>query len=306
MTEPKAQPVTAALWMMGAVVSFTTMAVAGRAVAHELDTFEIMAYRSLLGIVLVVVVARLAGTLAQISTGQFGLHLVRNIFHFAGQNLWFYALTLVTLPQLFAFEFSVPIWVALVAPFFLAERLTRARLLAALVGFCGILIVARPGAMGLSPGMIAAALSAIGFTGAAIATKRLTRRQSTTSILFWLTVMQAVLGIAFMSHDGDIAVPSGATIPWIGVIGIAGLFAHFCITSALRLAPAIVVFPMDFVRLPLAAAIGLLLYDEPLDALVFVGAAIILAANFMNIRTEYRQSASARGRARETRTDISV
>ena len=279
-------PIRAGLWMMGAVVSFTLMAVAGREVLHELDTFEVMMYRSLMGICIVLIFSKVAGTFNEINVQQLTLHLTRNITHFIGQNLWFFAVTAITLPQLFAFEFSVPIWVALFAPIFLSEKLTKRRLFAALIGFLGILIVARPDNIGVTPGIIAAALCAICFTGAGIATKLLTRTQSITCILFWLTVMQAILGIICAGYDFDISFPSQSSLPWVILIGLAGLLAHFCITKALQLADAIVVYPMDFVRLPLATGVGVLFYNEPIQLLVFVGAAIILGANFLNILSE--------------------
>lgn len=279
-------PIRAGLWMMGAVVSFTLMAVAGREVLHELDTFEVMMYRSLMGICIVLIFSKVAGTVNEINVQQLTLHLTRNITHFIGQNLWFFAVTAITLPQLFAFEFSVPIWVALFAPIFLSEKLTKRRLFAALIGFLGILIVARPDNIGGTPGIIAAALCAICFTGTGIATKLLTRTQSITCILFWLTVMQAILGIICAGYDFDISFPSQSSLPWVILIGLAGLLAHFCITKALQLADAIVVYPMDFVRLPLATAVGVLFYNEPIQLLVFVGAAIILGANFLNIISE--------------------
>jgi hypothetical protein len=78
--------------MGGAVVSFTSMAVAGREVSVELDTFEILLYRSVLGVVLVVAGARLLGTLGGIRARRMGWHGARNVSHFAGQNLWFYAI----------------------------------------------------------------------------------------------------------------------------------------------------------------------------------------------------------------------
>ena len=279
-------PIRAGLWMMGAVVSFTLMAVAGREVLHELDTFEVMMYRSFLGICIVLFFSKVAGTVSEINTQQLTLHLTRNITHFTGQNLWFFAVTAITLPQLFAFEFSVPIWVALFAPIFLSEKLTKRRLFAALIGFLGILIVARPDNIGVTPGIIAAALCAICFTGTGIATKLLTRTQSITCILFWLTAMQAILGIICAGYDFDISFPSLSSLPWVILIGLAGLVAHFCITRALQLADAIVVYPMDFVRLPLATTVGVLFYNEPIQILVFVGAVIILGANFLNIISE--------------------
>ena len=94
--------------MIGAMISFTLMAISGRALEAKLDTFEIMTYRSLFGIILVLVIARMAGTHTEIRRVRLGLHIVRNLFHFAGQNLWFYAILYIPLSQLFAFEFSTP------------------------------------------------------------------------------------------------------------------------------------------------------------------------------------------------------
>lgn len=85
-------------------------------------------------------------------------------------------------------------------------------------------------------------------------------------------------------YDMDFAVPSAALWPWAVLVGCAGLFAHFCVTSALSIAPASVVSPMDFLRLPTAAVVGLLLYNEALDPFVLIGAAIIFGANYYNIR----------------------
>jgi drug/metabolite transporter (DMT)-like permease len=273
----------ACLWMIGAIGSFTAMAIAGRQVSFALDTFEIMTYRSLLGIVIVCVAVGMTGTWRQINRQQLGLHTVRNVAHFTGQNLWFYALTVIPLAQVFALEFTTPIWVLLLSPLLLHERITRIGMIAALVGFVGVLIVTRPGSAPVSPGLIAAALCAIGFAFSAILTRRLTRTQSITCILFYLTVMQAVFGLICAGYDGDIALPNAATLPWLILIGCAGLFAHFCLTTALSLAPASVVMPIDFARLPAIAIVGALVYAEPLDPFIFLGAALIFGGNYLNI-----------------------
>ncbi len=274
----------AALWMTGAIASFSAMAVAGREVSIELDTFELMAYRSLIGVVLVVSVAGAVGTLGGVRRDRLGLHLLRNVFHFTGQNLWFLAIATIPLAQVFALEFSSPIWVALGAPLILGERLSARGLVAVLVGFVGILIVARPGAAPIGPGQVAAALAAIGFAGSALFTRRLTRTDSITSILFWLTVMQAAMGVGLAAIDGDMTWPSAVIWPWLAVIGVAGLSAHLCLTTALSQAPASLVMPMDFLRLPAIALIGMALYAEPLDLWTFVGAATIFAGNWINLR----------------------
>ncbi|WP_299419855.1 DMT family transporter [uncultured Shimia sp.] len=278
----------AAVWMSGAIVSFTSMAIAGRAVSLELDTFEIMMYRSLVGIVLVVGVAGAAGTLGQVNRNNIGLHFVRNLSHFAGQNLWFYAITVIPLAQVFALEFTSPIWAILLSPLILGEKLRPIGLLAALIGFLGILLVARPNPQTLDFGQVAAAGAAVGFALSALFTRKLTRSQSITCILFYLTVMQAALGILFAGFDGDIAVPSVANLPWIVLIAGAGLIAHYCLTTALRLAPASVVMPIDFIRLPLIAVVGMTLYAEQIDLWVLVGAAVIFAGNYLNILSQLR------------------
>jgi len=279
---------TAALWMIGAIASFSTMAVAGREVAVELDTFEIMMYRSLFGVVIVAGIGALAGTLHQINTQNMGLHAMRNLAHFTGQNLWFYAVTVIPLAQVFALEFTSPLWVIVLSPLILGERLTPMRAFAAIMGFIGILIVARPDIAGINSGVITAASSAIFFALTMMFTKRLTRSQSITCILFYLTTMQLVFGVVMAGYDGDIAVPTATALPFVLLIGAAGLLAHFCITNALALAPATVVVPIDFIRLPAIAIIGMLLYGEALDIWVFAGAAIIFTGNYLNIWSETR------------------
>ena len=285
-------PIRATIFMIGAMISFTLMAISGRALEAKLDTFEIMTYRSLFGIVLVLVIARMAGTHTEIRRVRLGLHIVRNLFHFAGQNFWFYAILYIPLSQLFAFEFSTPLWVAILAPFVLKEQLTASRIMAASLGFFGILLVARPDLSSVDVALIAAALCAVGFAGAALCTKLLTRTESTTSILFWLTVLQAIFGIVCAGYDGQIDVPRGTEILWVLIIGICGLMAHFCITSALQCAPATVVTPLEFLRLPLITVVGYFMYQEPLEALVFLGAGVVLLANIINLRAEYKNASS--------------
>lgn len=278
--------------MLGAIIAFSSMAISGRSVAVELDTFELMMYRSFIGIALVIGIGGMAGTLSDITTRSFGTHIIRNASHFAGQNLWFAALTMIPLAQVFALEFTSPIWVILLAPIFLGEKLTGRRMLVALLGFIGILIVARPDMSQIDPGIVLGALAAIGFAGSAIFTKILTRTETITCILFWLTVLQAIFGIAFAGWDGEITWPSTAMWPWVIAVAIAGLSAHFCLTKALTLAPAIVVVPFDFARLPIIAFIGAMVYDEVLDPWVFLGAAIIFGANYLNIAASTRKKSA--------------
>jgi drug/metabolite transporter (DMT)-like permease len=98
--------------------------------------------------------------------------------------------------------------------------------------------------------------------------------------------MQSIMGLIGAGRDGVIAVPHGSLWIWVLVIGAGGLGAHYSLTKALTLAPASIVTPIDFLRLPLIAVVGMFLYHEPLDIWVFVGGAIIFAANWLNIRSD--------------------
>lgn len=284
----------AALWMTGAIASFSAMAVAGRKVSFALDTFEIMMYRSALGFVIVLLVLSVTGNLRQVTTRNMGLQVMRNLVHFSGQNLWFFAVTVIPLAQVFALEFTAPLWVIVLAPLVLGERLTPTRAMAAAIGFVGILIVARPSPDTLNAGVFAAAAAAVFFAFTNMLTKKLTRSHSVANIMFWLTLLQLGFGVIAAGYDGDIALPDAITLPWLVVIALGGLLAHFCITNALSIAPAAVVMPIDFARLPTIAVVGMLLYGEPLDIWVFVGAAVIFAGNYLNILSET-------GRLRATR-----
>jgi len=278
-----------AAWMSGAIAAFTSMAIAGRELNFAHDTFEIMLFRSIIGVIIMTVIVLTLRRGSELRTERLRLHFARNIFHFAGQNLWFFAVPLIPLAQLFAFEFTTPIWVLLFSPLLLQERLTWIGSLSAALGFIGILMVAQPGATSLSLGVFAAASCAIFFALTAILTRKLTQDQTILCILFYLTVLQAIFGLIAAGYDGDIKPPTAATLPWLTLIGIAGLTAHFCLTNALAIAPASVIMPIDFVRLPIIAAIGMVFYSEPFSLMVIAGAILIFAANYMNIVTSGRK-----------------
>lgn len=283
------RPLLAALWMIGAIFAFSSMAISGRAISHELDSFETMMYRSVIGLIIVLAIGFSTGKIREVRTDRLPLHLLRNLAHFTGQNLWFTALPLVTLAQLFALEFTTPIWVVVFALIFAGERLTRPRSLAIGLGFLGVLLVVRPGVGGNPLGLALAAGSAIGFACSIVTTKLLTRTETILGVLFWLTVMQAIMGLIATGWDGDIAWPSQQAWPWVVMIGIAGLVAHTCLTNALAVAPAIVVTPMDFLRLPAIAVVGALFYAEPLNIWVLFGAALIFFGNYANLLSEARR-----------------
>jgi drug/metabolite transporter (DMT)-like permease len=283
---PTHRPLAAALWMIGSIAAFSSMAIATRQINGVHDTFEILAFRSVIGWFLVIGIAASLGQRSRIRRDRLGSHLMRNVFHFSGQSLWFYAVTVIPLAQVFALEFTSPIWVILLSPIFLGERLTRRKLVSAALGFAGILIVAQPDVSTIDTGVLAAAGAAVFFAATALLTKALTKDgEAIVSILFWLTLMQAGFGTVAMLLDGQVTLPTLATLPWLALIGVAGLTAHLCLTTALSLAPASMVVPVDFARLPLIAVVGAVFYAEPVESSLFFGAALIFLGIWINLRS---------------------
>ena len=287
MTAPN-RPLAAALWMTGSIAAFTAMAISTRAIKTTHDTFEILAYRSIIGIVLVLALATALGRVNRITAKRLPSHILRNIVHFTGQALWFWALTQIPLAQVFALEFTAPLWVILLAPLFLGETQSRTRLIAAAIGFAGILLVANPDFGRIEWGVLAATGCAVFFAMSMMLTKRLTRNEDLLAILFWMCLLQTGFGLTLSLRDGALTLPTHQTLPWLALIGVAGVTAHLCLTRALQLAPASFVGPIDFARLPLIATIGALFYDEPVGKGLILGAGLIVIANWLSIRSEKR------------------
>lgn len=284
----------AAVWMVGALASFSTMAVAGREITQTISTFELMFFRSCLGLLIIVTLILIKQLwfqgegLRSLKTRKAGLHLVRNSVHFLGQFGWFFAITLIPLAEVIALEFTAPIWVALLAPLLLGERMTVTRVIAVICGFVGILIIVQPWSLRISEGSAWALTAAIGFAFNFIATKRLSSTEAPTTILFYMVLMQAPMGL-IGAYQG-LSWPDSTLWLWLILVSVAGLTAHFCLSTAISLADAVVVAPLDFLRLPLLAMLGLILYDEPLQLFVFVGASIILTGIWINLRRETKRA----------------
>ena len=281
-------PLCAAAWMIGAIFSFSVMAVAGREAGQVIETAQLLAWRSIIGfpIVVALIVVSRSG-FGQILTRRPGLHLARNISHFLGQYCWFYAVLIIPLAQLFALEFTAPIWVALMAPFLLGERFTRMNALGIGISFTGVLMVvgvwADGFASGFSSGQIWGFLAAFGFAGNMLATKRLTTTDTTLCILFYLALMQAPMGL-LVAGSLPMIPPDAWVAFWVLALSLGGLGAHYCLAQAFRHADATIVTPMDFTRLPVIAIVGATFYMEPLLWNVLVGGTLIFLGNYFNMR----------------------
>jgi len=284
---PARSRLKAATWMAGWLSLMVIIAVAGREASRELAVFQIMEMRSVIGMFLIYPLVHAAGGFAAMKTARARDHIARNTVHYGAQFGWFVALTMIPLGQVVAIEFTMPIWTALLASAFLGERLNRWKVLAVVLGLIGVGLIVRPSGQGLNPGQAIALGAAVGFAVSVTLTKSLTGTESAVAISFWMLVIQSILGLLpALAHWRW---PSSGVWGWIGVIAFCGTFSHYCMARALRHADATVVVPMDFLRVPLTAAAGWLVYAERMDLLTVLGALLILGGNGLNLRRPERR-----------------
>jgi drug/metabolite transporter (DMT)-like permease len=273
------------LWMGGAVLSFTAMAVAVRELQRHMGSFEIVFLRSVVMLVIVLAMLPRAGV-PSIRTRRFATHAWRNLIHFCGQVLWVYSIGALTLATVFAIEFTMPVWTALLAWIFLKEKFTFPRLVMLALGLAGVLIIVRPGGGAFHPAAIAMVLGSLCYASSFIFTKRLASTDTALAVLFWMSIVQTP--ISLVAALPQWVAPVAADVPWILAIGVGSFSAHYCMTQAMRLVDAMVAVPVDFIRLPLIAVVGAAVYGEPFDPLVLAGAAIIFAGTYYSLSRERR------------------
>lgn len=273
------------LWMGGAVLSFSAMAVAARELLAHMGPFQVLFVRSVIMLAIVLLVVAQAEN-AVTSTRRLPLHVLRNVVHFAGQYCWVFAIGALPLATVFAIEFTMPVWTAILAALLLKERLTPNRVTMLVLGVVGVLIILRPGFGFFHPAALVALAASLFYAGNMIATKRLASTDSPLAILFWMSVVQTPLSLVTALPQW--VAPPPADLPWMAVIGIGSYAAHYCMSRAFKLAEASVVVPIDFTRLPLIAVVGALLYGEAFDPMILVGAAVIFAGTYTTLRRETR------------------
>jgi drug/metabolite transporter (DMT)-like permease len=275
--------------MTGALLSFCLMAVAFRKLADSLSIMEILATRNGLGLAVMVTLLILRPELRPlVRSRRPGLTLFRNTIHLAAQYLWAMSVLLLPLATVFALEFSAPAWALLLAVPVLGERLTASRVGAVVLGLIGVLVILRPGLETFRPETLLVLAAAVGFAVTMITTKKLTMTDSTFAIIIWMNVIQLPLTL-IPSDPLFVMKLSLGQLPAFAAVGVAGLASHYCLANAFRAGDASVVVPLDFLRIPLIAVIGWWLYGEALDALVFVGAGLIIVGVLWNLQSEARR-----------------
>ena len=275
------------LWMTGALLSFSLMAVSIRELSRGgLSIFEILAIRSgaVLVVVLLMMLVRPELRLAT-RTRRIPLHLIRNVVHYVSQFAWAYTMTLLPLAMVFALEFTMPAWTALLAVWLLSEKMTKSRLGVVVLGLAGVLVILRPGVAAINPAAFLVLGAAFGYAITMTPTKKLTATESTFGIVFWMALIQFPLSLIGSDLTAFAHFQTHNIVPAIG-LGIGGVTSHYCLSNAFRAGDATLVVPLDFMRIPLIAVVGWAFYGESLDIFVLIGALIIISGVVWNLRAE--------------------
>ncbi|WP_299771319.1 DMT family transporter [uncultured Pseudoteredinibacter sp.] len=271
----------ALLWMLASLASFCLLALGARELSGEVPVFQTLFFRSLIGAILLFALLAFNRQLAALKTERIALHGVRSVFHFGAQYGWFVGIALLPLAEVFALEFTAPLWTALLAALFLGEKLTLQRILALLAGLLGVFIIVRPGSEIYNPAALVVLAAAIGFAVSFVSTKALTRTDSPLLILFYMCLMQMPLGLLLaLPQWQSISLEQGLII---FLISIAALSAHYCLNQALKLADVTLIVTLDFLRLPLIALAGVYFYQEPVTLALLLGALCMLIGNIINV-----------------------
>ncbi len=272
----------AALWMVGWLAAMVTMAVAGRESVSQLSAFQVMELRAIIGLVLLSPLVFASGGFSAMKTQYPWRHIWRNAVHYLAQYAWLVAVTLIPLAQVISIEFTMPIWTAILAVLFIGEKLNQWKILAIVLGLIGVLIIVRPTVDNLDLGQMYSLAAAIGFSVSVIMVKSLVRTDSVVRIIFWMLIIQGIIGAVPAALVWQ---PISADLwPWIFLVAVCGTFSHYCMARAMTHADATIVVPMDFLRVPLTALVGWLIYAEAIDVYTATGAVLILLGNILNMK----------------------
>lgn len=268
-------------WMSGALVSFCLMAIGARELAGGIGTFQILFFRSTIGLIVVTFVISQAKRSSLFKTNRLKLQLGRNIFHFLGQYGWFLGIGLLPLAQVFALEFTMPLWTLIIASLFLKEQLTFKKSIAILLGSIGVYLILNPGTEIVSTAALYVIGAAIFYSLTHVSTKSLSATDDPLTILFYMCLIQLPIGL--LLGVSNFILPSMVQWGWLILIGVTALTAHFCITNAMKTTEASIVVTLDFLRLPLIAVVGIIFYEEAFKPMLVVGATLMLIGNLINI-----------------------
>lgn len=276
---------------------FAVMSALVRLMGEVTPVGQLVFFRSLFAIVPVVIIYAYRGELRQAiytkrPLGQLG----RGLLSAGGMSSNFAALTRLPLADVTAIQFASPLITVGLAALILKERVRIYRWSAVFVGFIGVLIMLVPHldpahytslASAAAVGAMLAVLSAFINAGTVIQTRRLTRTETTPSIVFYFSLICAIAGAATLPFAWH--TPTLFELAILVTLGMLGGLAHIFLTESYRFAAASVIAPFDYTSMLWALLLGYWMFGEVPTALIFVGAAIVIAAGLFVLWRERTQ-----------------
>jgi len=281
--------VVSACWAVLAAVSFAVMMTSVRHMDGKFDAFEIVFFRALIGVFIVIPLVTKSG-LKALRTERMPMHIVRTLFALFAMATLYYSLAELAVAQAIALTFLIPLFTTIAAGTLLGERVGIHRWSATLVGFAGAMVIIRPGVAEVSGPVLLVVLSSALYAGAWSSVKILTRTDSAAVTVFWMNVLMVPLTAIPLFWVW--VTPSVEDILPLLIMALSGWSAHFCQARAFESSDASAVMPFDFLRLPLGALFGYLLFAEFIDAWTWTGAVIIFLAGYYITRREALRNAS--------------
>lgn len=267
-------------WMIGALTSFCSMAIGARELNNQISIFQVLFSRSIIGLLILLPIILLSKNSNFLFPKRIKLHVVRNLFHFAGQYGWFLGIGLLPLATVFAIEFTVPFWTIIISYIFLKETITIKKVIAVLLGILGIIVIVQPSTEVNHYASLIVLGAAVCYAFSHVSTKSLSNTESPITIIFMMCLIQAPLGLLLFIEGWT--TPIGIEWLWLTIIGVTALSAHYCMTKAMQYAEVTFVVTLDMFRLPLISIIGVLLYSESFSVALILGILFIVAGNSLN------------------------
>ena len=269
--------------MFGATVVLACMHGMVRFLGTDLHPFVIAFYRNLFGFIAVLPLVLRAGV-AGLKTAKPGIMLLRGISGIIAMLTWFYGLATVPTAEATALSFTAAIFSALAAFVFLSERMRVRRWLAIGGGFIGVLVVLQPNSENYTPYMLLVLVSCVFWGLSVTIVKYLTRTDSTTSIVAWMSILITVLSLPAAALFWQWPDPDQFIL--LGIMGVLGTLGHLGMARALSLADTTAVMSIDFMRLIWAALIGFYFFSDPFELNTWIGAVIIFSSGLYIIFRE--------------------
>ncbi len=266
----------AAMLMVVSTLFFGLMAVTIRYASQTLPTFEIAFFRNAFGLLALVPLLVRSGA-SVFRTQQLPRYFVRSFIGIGSMLCGFWAIGHLPLSQAISLSYSTPLFVTVLAVFWLGEQVRMRRWAAVVIGFLGVLVIVRPGTTGFSLGSLVAVMAAVFSAIVAIQIKQLSRVDPADTIVFYTYVFWVPLSLVPALFVWQW--PQGIEWLWLVATGIFGTIAQLLWTRALRMGDVSALTPISFVQLPVVAVAGYLLFGESLDRWTVLGAAIIFVAN---------------------------